>query len=77
MSTHLRKVTVYFTEEEYAPLKAIAEDEEVTVSAVLRAKLGLSYKRRGAPEGNRNRHLREVGSNRERGGDDLLVSDEE
>ena len=52
---HLKRVTVYFTEEEYAELKAIADDEGVTISAVLRAKLGLDYKRRGAPQGNTNR----------------------
>jgi hypothetical protein len=57
MSRPLKKVTVYFTAEEYAPFKAIAEDEEVTLSAVLRAKLGLGYRRRGAPEGNTNRRV--------------------
>jgi hypothetical protein len=54
----LKKVTIYFTEEEYRALQAIAEDEEVTLSAVLRAKLGLAYKRRGAPRGNANRRAR-------------------
>lgn len=58
MSTQLRRVTVYLTAEEYATLKAIAEEEAVSVAAVVRAKLGLSYKRRGAPEGNRNRQVR-------------------
>jgi hypothetical protein len=48
-------VTVYLTAEEYAAMKAEAEDEGVTVSAILRAKLGLAYKRRGAPAGNTNR----------------------
>ncbi len=62
MSTHLKKVTVYFTEEEYAELKAIAEDEGVTVSAVLRAKLGLDYKQRGAPQGNTNRRAPATGT---------------
>jgi hypothetical protein len=55
MSTALNKVTVYLTDEEYAAMKAEAEDEGVTVSAILRAKLGLTYKRRGAPAGNANR----------------------
>jgi hypothetical protein len=55
MKSPLHKVTVYLTAEEYAPMKALAEDEGVTVSAVLRAKLGLDYKRRGAPVGNANR----------------------
>jgi hypothetical protein len=55
MSTGMNKVTVYLTDEEYAAMKAEAEDEGVTVSAILRAKLGLAYKRRGAPVGNANR----------------------
>jgi hypothetical protein len=55
MSSGLNKVTLYLTTEEYAQMKAEAEDEGVTVSAILRAKLGLSYKRRGAPRGNTNR----------------------
>lgn len=55
MSTQLKKVTIYLTAAEYASMKAEADDEGVTVSAILRAKLGLDYKRRGAPEGNANR----------------------
>jgi hypothetical protein len=55
MSTQLKKVTIYLTAAEYAALKAEADDEGVTISAILRAKLGLDYKRRGAPEGNTNR----------------------
>jgi len=58
MSTQLKKVTVYLTAEEYAPLKAIAVEEEVSIGAVVRARLGLSYKRRGAPTGNRNRQAK-------------------
>ena len=54
----LKKVTIYLTEEEYAALAAIADDEEVTLNAVVRAKLGLAYKRRGAPSGNANRRIR-------------------
>jgi hypothetical protein len=54
----LKKVTVYLTEEEYAAMASIAVDEDVRVSAVLRAKLGLVYKRQGAPEGNTNRRKR-------------------
>lgn len=57
MSTGLHKVTVYLREEEYAVIKAEAEDEAVTVSAMVRAKLGLSYKGRGAPMGNANRRV--------------------
>jgi hypothetical protein len=55
MRRPLIKATVYFTEDEYQAFKAIAEDEAVTISAVLRAKLGLGYQRRGAPQGNSNR----------------------
>jgi len=58
MSVPLKKVTIYFTEEEYAALQAIADDEEITLSSVVRAKLGLVYKRRGAPTGNTNRQAR-------------------
>lgn len=54
----LKKVTIYFTEEEYAELQAIADNEDVTLSAVVPAKLGLAYKRRGAPSGNTNRQRR-------------------
>jgi hypothetical protein len=55
MKTELKKVTIYLTAEEYAEVAAIAADEEVSVSAVVRAKLGLDYRRRGAPAGNINR----------------------
>lgn len=68
MKSPLYKVTVYLTAEEYAPLKALAEDEGVSVSAVLRAKLGLDYKRRGAPVGNANRRIGARASQREKTG---------
>ena len=55
IKSDLKKVTIYLTIEEYAAVEAIAREEEATVSAVLRAQLGLSYRRRGAPQGNRNR----------------------
>lgn len=55
LKTTLHKVTVYLTTEEHARLKAAAEDEDVTLSAMLRAQLGLAYRRRGAPAGNVNR----------------------
>lgn len=51
----LRKVTIYLSEEELAPLQAIADEEEVTLCAVVRAKLGLPHRRRGAPAANTNR----------------------
>ena len=55
MRKNLRKVTLYMSEEELAEVKAVAEDEGVTISAVVRAHLGLAYKGRGAPKGNTNR----------------------
>ena len=55
MTKQLRKVTLYLSEEEHAEVQAVAEDEEVSVGAILRARLGLTYKRRGAPKGNVNR----------------------
>ena len=54
----LKKVTVYLTEEEYGGLEELAQDEEVTLGAVIRAKLGFPYRRRGAPRGNTNRRMR-------------------
>ena len=68
MSSPLHKVTVYLTAEEYAAIKAEAEDEGVTVSAILRAKLGLAYKRRGAPVGNTNRRTSARAGQREQRG---------
>jgi len=68
MSRPLHKVTVYLTAEEYAVMKAEAEDEGVTVSAILRAKLGLAYKRRGAPTGNTNRRRRTTAIQQEKRG---------
>ena len=38
----LTPVTVYFTAAEYAELKALADDEAVTVGQVVRARMGLS-----------------------------------
>ena len=58
MKKELKKVTLYLSAEEHAEVTALAEDEGVTLSAVLRAQLGLKYKRRGAPKGNLNRRTR-------------------
>jgi len=55
MRKNLRKVTLYLSEEELAEVKAVAEDEGATISAVVRAHLGLAYKGRGAPQWNTNR----------------------
>jgi hypothetical protein len=68
MGDQLNKVTVYLTAEEYARMKTEAEDEGVTMSAILRAKLGLAYKRRGAPEGNTNRRARTKAGKRKKTG---------
>lgn len=54
MAKEMRKVTIYLTEEEYSEMAALAEDEEVSLSAVVRAKMGLKYRRRGAPDENTN-----------------------
>ncbi len=61
MTRQLRKVTLYLSTEEHAEMQALAEDEAVSISAVLRARLGLAYKRRGAPEGNMNRQSSATG----------------
>ncbi len=55
MTNQVRKVTLYLSAEEHSAVQALAADEGVSMSAMLRAQLGLAYKRRGAPEGNRNR----------------------
>jgi hypothetical protein len=52
---NLKSITAYFSPEEYDQLKAEADDNGVTVSALVRAKLGFVVTHRGAPEGNRNR----------------------
>jgi hypothetical protein len=57
MKSNLKKVTIYLTAEEYQSIEKIASDEAVTISAVLRAQLGLSYRRAGAPLANRNRRI--------------------
>lgn len=52
---NLIPITAYFNREEYEQVKAEADDNGVTVSAFVRAKLGFPVTHRGAPEGNRNR----------------------
>jgi hypothetical protein len=52
---NLKSVTVYFSSEEYAQVKDEADDNGVTVSALVRAKVGFAVTHRGAPKGNRNR----------------------
>lgn len=70
----MRKVTLYLSAAEHAGVKALAEDEGVTVSAILRAQLGLEYKRRGAPEGNMNRANRRARvTTREPGGTEKVI----
>jgi hypothetical protein len=53
--TNLVSAKVYLTVGEFNKIKALADDEAVTVSAVLRARLGLKYISRGAPLKNQNR----------------------
>jgi hypothetical protein len=52
---NLKPITAYFSPEEYQQVKNEADDNGVTVSALVRAKLGFAVTHRGAPEGNRNR----------------------
>ncbi len=65
MKEPLRKVTLYLSAEEYGAVMTLAEDEGVSVGAILRAQLGLEYKRRGAPQGNMNRRARVSGRARD------------
>jgi hypothetical protein len=52
---NLKSITAYFSSEEYDQVKVEADDNGVTVSALVRAKLGFAVTHRGAPEGNKNR----------------------
>jgi hypothetical protein len=52
---NLKSITAYFSPEEYDQVKEEADDNGVTVSALVRAKLGFAVTHRGAPEGNKNR----------------------
>jgi hypothetical protein len=52
---NLKPITAYFSPEEYQQVKNEADDNGVTVSALVRAKLGFAVTHRGAPEGNKNR----------------------
>lgn len=52
---NLKPITAYFSPDEYQQVKEEAEDNGVTVSALVRAKLGFPVTQRGAPEGNKNR----------------------
>jgi hypothetical protein len=51
----LKSITVYFNEAEHQQIVSEAEDHGVTVSAYVRARLGLAVTQRGAPIGNSNR----------------------
>ena len=52
-SQKLKSVTVYLSLEEFDYLNGEANDHGVTVSAYIRARLGLAVKERGAPTGKR------------------------
>jgi hypothetical protein len=55
----LKSITVYFNEAEHQHIISEAEDHGVTVSAYVRARLGLAVTQRGAPVGNSNRQSNE------------------
>src|SRR3712207_245301 len=55
MAERLIPAKVYLTLQELDELRELARDEGQTVSAVIRAKLGLPFIRRDAPDGNTNR----------------------
>lgn len=47
----LRRISAYFTPDEYDELKELADDEGVTVSAYVRARLlGVMVRHRGRPK---------------------------
>jgi hypothetical protein len=56
---HLKSVTVYFQAEEFKDLSEEANDHGVSVSAYIRARLGLAVRGRGAPVG--KKHQRRAG----------------
>ncbi len=49
----LKSVAVYFNPEEFEHISEEANDHGVTVSAYIRARLGLPVRERGAPSGKR------------------------
>lgn len=55
MTTELKRVVMYVTEKELDRFKERAEENNQTLAAYLRERLGLRTElKRGAPEGNRN-----------------------
>lgn len=61
----LKSVTVYFNAAEFAHVSEEASDHGVSVSAYIRARLGLAVRERGAPEGKRHqRRANEAGAGR-------------
>ncbi len=50
----LKAVTVYFNPEEYSYISEEAVDHGVSVSAYIRARLGMVVRQRGAPAGKRH-----------------------
>lgn len=56
MTTELKRLVIYVTEKELDRFKERAAENDQTVSAYVRSRLGLKTElKRGAPEGNRNR----------------------
>lgn len=51
----LKSITVYFQIEEFKELSEEASDHGVSVSAYIRARLGLEVRGRGAPAGKQHR----------------------
>lgn len=61
----LKSVTVYFKAEELEHISEEASDHGVSVSAYIRARLGLGVRQRGAPTGKRRqRKVSEAGAER-------------
>lgn len=59
----LKAVTVYFNSEEFEHVSEEAIDHEVSVSAYIRARLGMVVRQRGAPTGKRHqRRASEAGT---------------
>lgn len=63
----LKSVTVYFISEEYEYVSEEASDHGVSVSAYIRARLGLAVRQRGAPTGKRQQRRASEAGAEERG----------
>ena len=54
MTTEMKRIVVYLTDDEVEKVQDKATEKELTLSAYVRARLGFKAKPRGAPEGNLN-----------------------